>query len=201
MKRDKNYSIFEYNPQGERLILTTSEKLHYDFDKHNYCINQNPFGEDKLVDIYDIKITEEFNLITFNTIYRKKEKLIKLIANNNVDKILYKFIYETLNKKIIVEENELDHIEIVIINNKLDNIYLYKKNKKYELINSLGIVTKNSVLYYEEVEPEYKLYEFIGIETENKKITIFTKDKKVEYPLDLQDVIYKIFKEIMDNIK
>ena len=201
MKQNKNYSIFEYNPWGERLILTTNEKLQYDFKKQEYCINQNPFGEEKLVGIYDINITNNFDSITFNTIYRKKEKIINLTVNNNIDKALYKFIYDTLNKEINVDENELDSIEIVIINNKLDNIYIYKKNKEYELINSLGIVTRNGVLYYEEVEPEYKLYEFSGIEIENKKITIFTKEKNIEYPLDIQDAICNIFREIIKNIK
>jgi hypothetical protein len=201
MKQKEVYTVFEYDPQGERLILTTNEKLRYNFNDHKYCIDQNPFGEEKLADIYDIKISDDFSLITFNTIYRKKEKNIKLIVNNSIDKILYKIFYETLDKKIDVNENEMDHIKIVILNNELNTIYIYKKNKKCELINSLGVVTKNNVLFYEEVEPEYKLYEFIEIKSENKKIIIETKEKTVEYPLDIQDIVYNIFEEIMNNIK
>jgi hypothetical protein len=201
MKQKEVYTVFEYNPQGKRLILKTNEKLQYNFNNHKYCIDQNPFGEEKLADIYDIKISDDFSLITFNIIYRKKEKNIKLIVNNNIDKILYKLFCETLDKKIDVNENEMDHIKIVILNNELNTIYIFKKNKEYELINSLGVVTKNSVLFYEEVEPEYKLYEFIGIKIENKKIIIKTKENIIEYPLDIQDIVYNIFEEIMNNIK
>ena len=200
MKHKEKYSVFEYNPQGERLILKTNEKIQYDFDKQKYYIDQNPLGEEKLVEIYDIKVFEDFCSIEFNTIYRKKEKPIKLIMSNNIDRIFYKFFYETLNKEIFVKENELDRIEIIVLNNKLDTMYIYKKNSKYELINSLGIVTKDDVLYYEEVEPEYKLYEYDKIKIENKILTIITKEKSIEYSLDIQDTIYNIIEEIIKNI-
>ena len=81
MKHKENYSVFEYNPQGERLILKTNEKIQYDFDKQKYFIDQNPLGEEKLEEIYDIKVSEDFSSIEFITIYRKKEKPIKLIMN------------------------------------------------------------------------------------------------------------------------
>ena len=106
-----------------------------------------------------------------------------------------------MNKGIIVKENELDRIEIIVLNNKLDTMYIYKKNAEYELINSLGIVTKDDVLYYEEVEPEYKLYEFIEIKIENKRIIIVTKEKNVEFTLDIQEDIYSFLKKIFENIK
>jgi hypothetical protein len=201
MKRKEIYTVFEYNPQGKRFIIYTNEKLQYNFNEHMYCINQNPFGEEKLANIYDIKIADDFDSITFNTIYRKKEKIIKLLVNNNIDKILYKIFSETFDKKIDVDENEMDHIQIVILNNKLDTIHIYKNNKEYELINSLGVVTKNDTLYYEEVKPEYKLYEFAGIKIKNKKLIIETKEKNIEYPLDIQDTIYDILEEIIKNIK
>ena len=201
MKHKENYSVFEYNPQGERLILKTNEKIQYDFDKQKYFIDQNPLGEEKLEEIYDIKVSEDFNSIEFITIYRKKEKPIKLIMNNNIDKLFYKFFHETMNKGIIVKKNELDRIEIIALNNKLDTMYIYKKNAEYELINSLGIVTKDDVLYYEEVEPEYKLYELIETKIENKRIIIVTKEKNVEFTLDIQEDIYNFLEKIIENIK
>ena len=125
MKRNEYYTIFEYNPQGERLILKTNEKIRYDFENSKYFIDQNPFGNEKLVEIYDLKFIENYNIVTFNTIYKKKEKTIKLIGNNKIDKILYKLFFDISNKNICIKENELDQIEIVVLNNILETIYLY----------------------------------------------------------------------------
>ena len=199
MKQKENYSIFEYNPQGERLILKTNEKIRYDFERHKYFIDQNPFGDEKLVEINDLKFIENSNSVIFNTIYRKKEKEIKLSGNNKIDKILYKLFFDIANKNILIKENELDQIEIVVLNNILETIYIYKFNEEFELINGLRIITKNMILYYEEVEPEYKLYECDKIKIENKIITIITKEKTIEYHLDIQDTIYNIIEEIIIN--
>ena len=200
MKTNEYYTIFEYNPQGERLILKTNEKIRYDFENCKYFIDQNPFGNEKLVEIYDLKFIENYNSVTFNTIYKKKEKTIKLIGNNKIDKILYKLFFDIANKNICIKENELDQIEIVVLNNKLETIYIYKFNEEFELINTLRIITKNMILYYEEVEPEYKLYECDKIKVENKKFTIITKEKTIEYFLDIQNTIYNIIEEIIVNI-
>jgi len=67
-----NYSIFEYNPLGKRLLFTTNETLIYNFKSKEFNINQNPTGESKSVSIFDIEVSDSFNSVSFSTIYRKR---------------------------------------------------------------------------------------------------------------------------------
>ena len=198
MKKE-DYTIFEYNPQGKRLRLMTNETLMYDFKTKKFCINQNPMGEEKLVPISDIEVADDFHEISFSTIYRKQEKRIIMKSQNKVDAILYKFFSSLHKNTFEVQENDIDRIIIVIKNNTLDKIEIYKKNKDYELIDSLRVVSKDNELCFEIFDPEYVQMKIINMKFLQNRFLITTETGVQEYIVETQNIILDFINKLIDN--
>jgi hypothetical protein len=200
MKKIDNYSIFEYNPLGKRLLLSTNETLIYNFKSKEFNINQNPKGESKLEPIFDITVQDSFNSLSFSTIYRKKIKLIIMTSRNIVDNLIYKFFSDIRENEFDVHDNDLDHIIFVVKNNLIDEITCYKKNKDYELLDSLTIKNENDSLFMEKYEPSFSKNKIADVSIEQNKFLIKLEDGCVRrYVIDAQNRIIEFLKTILER--
>ena len=200
MKKEDNYTVFEYNPKY-KMRITTNEELRYDFELYDFEINQNPMGEENSNPIFDVSVSPSFHEISFSTIYRKKIKSVVLQCRNKVDVILYEFFSHIRENKLTIGENDLDRVEIIIKNDLIDRIDIYKKNKEYELLDSLGIVQKNNTLFIEKCLPSYSIHKITGIKIDNNNNMLIDREDGVTdvYHIDSQKRIVELIKKILEN--
>ena len=177
----------------------TNETLMYDFKTKGFCINQNPMGEEKLVPISNIIVSDNFHELSFSTIYRKQEKRIIMKCQNKVDIVIYNFFSTLLKNTFDVQKNDIDRIIICIKNNTIDKIQIYKKNNDYELIDSLSIVSKDKELYFDIFEPEYLQTRIINIEFIQNKFLITTETGLQEYIVDSQSIILDFINRLINT--
>jgi len=202
MKKKDNYTVFEYNPKY-KMRIATNEELRYDFDLSEFEINQNPMGEEKSKPIYHVEILPNYHQISFSTLYRNKEKSVVLKCRNKVDAVLYEFFSFVRENKLMVGENDLDRIEIIIINDLIDRIDIYKKNNECELLDSLCIVRKNDDLFIEKCLPSYSLDKIVCMKIDsNNNMLIDREDGMTDvYHIDSQTIIIDLMKEILDKTR
>jgi len=200
MTKKDDYTVFEYNPKY-KIRIKTNEELRYNFNNNEFEINQNPMGEENSKPIFDVKVSSDFNEVSFSTIYRKKIKSIVLKCRNRVDVILYEFFNYVRENKLTVKENDLDCIIIVIINDLIDRIDIYKENNECELLDSLSIVSKNNILYIEKCLPSYSIHKIIGIKIDNNNMIIKRDDGIIDtFYIDSQQRIINLIKTLLENI-
>ena len=200
MKKEDNYTVFEYNPKY-KMRITTNEELRYDFERYEFEINQNPMGEENSKPIFDVKVLPDFHEVSFSTVYRKKVKSIVLKCRNKVDTILYEFFSYIRENKLTIGKNDFDRIEIVIKNDLIDRIDIYKKNNECELLDSLGIIQKNNKLFIEKCLPSYSIHKIVGIKIDNNDNMLIDREDGVTdiYHIDSQDKIISLVKKILKN--
>jgi len=201
MKIDDNYTVFEYNPKY-KMRITTNEELRYNFQMNEFEINQNPFGEEQTKPIFNVEVSLDFNKISFSIIYKKKIKSIVLTNRNKVDTILYKFFNDVMKNKLIIGKDDLDNIIIIINNDLIDRIDIYKENNKCELLDSLCIVQKDNELFIEKYYPVFSIHKIVDIKIFNNSIIIYREDGKTDnYHIDSQDRIINLIKKLIENIE
>lgn len=200
MKKEDNYTVFEYNPKYKMRIIT-NEELRYNFELFEFEINQNPMGEENSKPIFDVNVSPSFHEISFSTIYRNKVKSIILKYRNKVDAILYEFFNYVQMEKMIIEENDLDSIKFIIINDLINRIDIYKENEEYELLDSLGIVYKNNALFIEKCLPSYSIHKITRIKIDNNNNMLIDREDGVTdvYHIDSQKRIIELIEKILEN--
>jgi hypothetical protein len=77
--------------------------------------------------IFDIHVADNFDTVTFKTVYRKAEKEITLKTKNNADCLVYQFFFDIVTNPLTANENDLDHIILTIANDAIDSIYIQKR--------------------------------------------------------------------------
>ncbi|GHT71482.1 hypothetical protein AGMMS50239_40660 [Bacteroidia bacterium] len=190
MNHKKDWSSFEFSPQGEVFSISSNgEILYYNFITNDFSIEQNPLGESNPKKIFNVIISEDFKKMTFDTIDNTNEiKTITLIAQHNTDVILYEVFFKAQQNHFKITEADLDRIEMSFQKGMLYELRIYKKDRKYNLIDSLTIFEENDKLYVLTRNPRSKLI-LKNLEVSNGHVVYDVDYSHFVYRLDIQETI------------
>ncbi len=190
-------SGFKYNPKVSEICLISDLKFYLNKRSLKFELDQNPHGEPNLTEIGKIEANEDFSQVNFNSNYRDEDINFQITNKTSYDISIFKIIYLVNSGKLnpIYSPNDLDKVEILFSEEQLFQIYLHKY-QEYELIDALTITRETDGFYVIKQNPWRKI-KLKNISIDDLNIVCNTSEEVVIYPLDVNDFISRIIKELL----
>lgn len=189
-----------YEPKVKELCLIADLKFSYSLDLKKFLLDENPHGEPSLKDIFDVVVDDKFTTLSFRSIYRNKETIFKLERQHEIDSLIFQAIYSF--DLTAIDQNELDKFQLFFEEGKFKELDLYKQNEKYELIDSLAVISEEDDIILIKQNP-WGRFKVNNLVCSNQKQLDYSLNKgdTESYLLDINDTIYNLFSKFIERIK
>ncbi|MBT2564525.1 hypothetical protein J7E50_16745 [Pedobacter sp. ISL-68] len=186
-----------YEPKVKELCLIADLKFSYSLDLNKFLLDENPHGEPSLKDIFDVVVDDKFTTLSFRSIYRNKETIFKLERQHEIDSLIFEAI-SNFDLKVI-GQNELDKFQLFFEEGKFKELDLYKQNEKYELIDSLTVISEEDEIILIKQNPwgRFKVDNLACADQKQLDYSLNNGDTG-SYPLDINNTVYNLFSKFIE---
>lgn len=191
-------SAFKYDPTAKQLCLVTDAKFYFNFDTQKFEIDQDPYSDPDCTPLLNISLKDDLSELQFDAVYRGKETRFVISITNSCDKILYDFFSRVTNEGFSIAKNDVDDLQLVFENGKLESLKVYKLSKAQELLDSLFIAFDEGRHYLIEEDPWRKI-ELNAIEATDGKIISKSENEEFIYNLETQPLIFDTVKKLIES--
>lgn len=186
-----------YEPKVKELCLIADLKFSYSLDLKKFLLDENPHGEPSLNDIFDVVVDDKFTTLSFRSVYRNKETIFKLERQHEVDSLIFEAISGFDLRTI--DRNELDKFQLFFEEGKFKELELFKQNEKYELIDSLAVISDEDEIILIKQNPwgRFKVDNLVCADQKQLDYSLNNGDTG-SYPLDLNNTVYNLFSKLIE---
>lgn len=186
-----------YEPRVKELCLIADLKFSYSLDLKKFLLDENPHGEPSLKDIFDVIVDDKFTTLSFRSVYRNKETIFKLERQHEVDSLIFEAISSFHLRTI--DRNELDKFQFFFEEGKFKELELFKQNEKYELIDSLAVISNEDEIILIKQNPwgRFKVDNLVCADQKQLDYSLNNGDTG-SYPLDLNSTVYNLFSKLIE---
>lgn len=189
-----------YEPKVKELCLIADLKFVYDLNTRKFHLDENQHEEPSLKEIFDITVDETFSNLSFKSSYRNKETIFKLESQNEIDNLVFKVI-SSLNLSVI-DQDEMDKFQLFFEEGRFKELDIYKQNEKYELIDSLAVISDEDEIILINQNPwgRFKVDKLVCPDQKQLEYNLNNGELGI-YQLDINDAIYSLFSKFIERVK
>jgi hypothetical protein len=189
-----------YEPKVKELCLIADLKFSYSLDLKKFLLDENPDGEPSLKDIFDIAVDDKFTTLSFKSVYRNKETIFKLEGQHETDSLIFEAISSF--DLTAIDQNELDKFQLIFEEGRFKELDFYKRNEKYELIDSLALMSDEGEIILIKQNPwgRLKVDNLVCSDQKQLDYSLNNGDSGC-YPLDINNTVYNLFSKLIERIK
>lgn len=188
----------KYHPMVNDLVVTIGVQLHYDYEKHQFDVNQDEYGDPDLSPIHRVAVNDDFSQLSFEAEFDGLPTQFVVSANNPIEKALVETFAAINSNGKLKPGKDLDHMQFFFDKGKLESIEIYKHDEEFNILETLDIVldkpTGNYVLI---IQVPYQKIKLNTIEVTDTELIGRSADQAFVFKWNTQKVIVEALKKLI----
>jgi hypothetical protein len=186
--------LFKYNPLVSELIITVGMQFYYNYETQQWELNQEDYGDPKLVPIINVVLNEDATRLSFEA----QKQQFEITASLEPEKTLLNFFAQLNGPQKLDTADDVDDMELIFVKGKLETLQIYKHTKELSIIDSLRIKGSDGTFSLIKQKP-WRKFELDTIEVNNSQIMSKSGKEQFNFPLHLQPIIFNTVKKLVEG--